>query len=42
MNSIGVSTMCVVPLRHGVLSLSTALPSWLMDSLWLEIAGRVM
>jgi hypothetical protein len=42
MNSIGVSTMWVVPLRHGVFSLSTTLPWRLMRSRPLAIAGRVM
>jgi hypothetical protein len=42
MNSIGVSTMCVAPLRHGVLGLSAALPSPLLLKRALAIAGRVM
>jgi hypothetical protein len=42
MISIGVSTICVVPLRHGGFILSTTLPSRLMASRSLEIAGRVM
>jgi hypothetical protein len=41
-NAIGICTKCVAPLRHGVLSLSTTLPSRLTLRRSLEIAGRVM